>query len=117
MAVYATSRSYQQAIAESLTQAGGRVLELNFQDHLTAAPVEFVVWETSASREEWRFELDVLKRRNPDAKFIALLTFPRVSDFAEFRALDVQVLAQPFALSDLFRCFHQSTAVAVTSAA
>ena len=101
VAIYARSRSYCEALQTLVQQTNSPSIGLRFGDGIVATGVDLVLWEASPWQPERREELEALRNRHPNARVIALLTFPREFEITELKQQGVTVLPQPISNAEL----------------
>lgn len=114
--VYSRTKSYRNAIAESLAALGLRTIELSPHDRPTIQGASFVVWEVEDGVDELP-NVRWISARHPGAEIVALMSYPREYELAHFASQGVRVLSQPYRLSNLFSIFCPTAKFPATSAA
>lgn len=116
--VYSSHASFGQGIVDALAlTADAKTVLMRLDDQAVVEGADFVVWEAGPDSGRWNEELRTIQQRHPAAKVVALLTYPRVYEVERLQQHGVQVLAQPFALSELFSFFRDENGVVASSAA
>ena len=116
--VYGSQASYGQGIVDALAVSTEvKSVQMRLEGQAIVDGVDFVVWEAGPDSGYWDEQLRTIRQRHPHAKIVALLTYPRVFEVEHLQRHDVRVLAQPFALSELFSFFRGENDVVASSAA
>lgn len=115
--VYSSRGSFREGLADAIRLTSVKTVESSLDAPVSVQGADFVVWDAADDVELRSHDAVILRRRHPDARIVALLTYPREYEVAMLATRGISVLAQPFALNSLFSYFRQHADVAVTSAA
>lgn len=109
--------SFREALRDALTLSEAKTVAGTSENPPDVHGVDLLLWDAPGSPTERGHEWSLLREAFPTARVMAITTYPRPDDVVWYQSRGIEVIAQPFELSQLLRLTKDKSREAITAAA